>query len=37
MQGYAVFGEEGFAKFRIIMDFEEKDNMLTYFGTKAKL
>lgn len=37
MQEYVVFAEEGFSKYRIVIDFEEKDNMLTYFGNKAKL
>ena len=37
MADYAVFGEEGFFKSRIVIDFEEKDNLLNYFATKAKI
>jgi hypothetical protein len=37
MADYAVFGEEGFFKSRIVIDFEEKDNLLNYFSTKAKI
>jgi hypothetical protein len=32
-----VFGEEVMAKYRIFIDFQEKDNLLAYFGAKADI
>jgi hypothetical protein len=34
---FSVFGEEGFAKHRINLDFQEKDGILSYFSSKYKI